>query len=48
VLAIREDKTQVMAGIVNGNIVFTPFANAVKENSKIGGDMLEMIRVLAV
>lgn len=48
VLALTEGKTQVMAGIVNGEIVYTPFANAVKENSKISADMLEMIRVLAV
>lgn len=48
VLALKEDKTQVMVGIVNDEIVYTPFSNAVKENSKISADMLEMIRVLAV
>jgi 6-phosphofructokinase 1 len=48
VLALTEGKTQVMAGIVNDEIIYTPFKNAVKENSKISRDMLEMIRVLAV
>jgi 6-phosphofructokinase 1 len=48
VLAIKEGKTQVMAGIVNGELTFTPFTAAVKENSKISDDMLEMIRVLAI
>lgn len=48
VLALTEGKTQVMAGIENGEVVYTPFCNAVKENSKISKDMLEMIRVLAV
>jgi hypothetical protein len=27
--------------------VFTPFAQAVKENSKINDDMLQMIKVLS-
>lgn len=48
VLGLKEGKTQVMAGIVNDNVVFTEFKNAVKENSKMSSDMLEMIRVLAV
>lgn len=48
VLALKEGKTQVMAGIMNGEVVYTPFANAVKENSKISSDMLEMIKVLSV
>jgi 6-phosphofructokinase 1 len=48
VLALNEGKTQVMAGIVNGEITYTPFKNAEKVNSKMSSDMLEMIRVLAV
>lgn len=48
ILALNEGKTQVMAGIVNGEILYTPFANAVKENSKISNDMLDMIKVLSV
>ena len=48
VLALKTGKTQVMAGIVNGEVVYTPFAQAVKKNSEMSADMLEMIRVLAV
>lgn len=46
--ALRSGKTQVMAGIVNGKLVYTPFAEAVKQNANMSKDMLEMIRVLAV
>lgn len=45
--ALLEGKTQMMAGIINGEIVFTPFQQVVKENAVISNDMLEMIRVLA-
>lgn len=48
VLALKDGKTQVMAGIVNGAVVYTPFTDTVKENSKISDDMLEMIKVLSV
>lgn len=46
--ALREGKTQMMAGIVNDKVVFTPFEEVVKKNAMISNDMLEMIRVLAV
>jgi 6-phosphofructokinase 1 len=46
--ALCDGKTQVMAGIVNGEIVYTSFANAVKQNAIISSDMIEMVRVLAV
>lgn len=46
--ALREGKTQMMAGIVNDKVVFTPFEEVVKQNAMISNDMLEMIRVLAV
>lgn len=46
--ALRESKTQVMAGIVNDKVVFTPFEEVVKQNAIIHKDMLEMIRVLSV
>lgn len=48
VLALREDKTQCMIGVVNDEIVYTPFKNAIKENTALRKDMLEMIRVLSV
>ena len=47
--ALRNGHTQVMAGIINDHIVYTPFDHAVKQHgSSIEGDMLEMIRVLSV
>lgn len=48
VMALRADKTQVMVGIKNDELVHTPFAGAIKENTKMSKDMLEMIRVLSV
>lgn len=46
--ALRVGQTQVMAGIVNGEIVYTPFEKAIKENVCLSKDMIDMIRVLAV
>jgi 6-phosphofructokinase 1 len=48
VQALRSGKTQVMAGIVNDEVVYTPFEQAVKQNAVMSRDMLQMIRVLAV
>jgi 6-phosphofructokinase 1 len=48
VIALRSGKTQVMAGIINDEVVFTPFEAAVKQNAAMSRDMLQMIRVLAV
>lgn len=48
VLALREGKTQVMAGIIDGEIAFTPFESAVKQHNTMSKDMIDMIRVLAV
>ena len=46
--ALRTGKTQVMAGIVHDEVVYTSFENAVKQNATMSRDMLQMIRVLAV
>jgi 6-phosphofructokinase 1 len=48
VMALREGRTQEMVGIVDNEVAFTPFANAVKMNEPMSRDMLEMIRVLSV
>lgn len=48
VTALVEGKTMVMAGIINGEIAFTPFASVVKQNAIMNEDMIEMIRVLAI
>lgn len=45
--ALRKGSTQVMAGIINGQIVFTPFEQIVKGGCPISQDMLDMIRVLS-
>jgi 6-phosphofructokinase 1 len=46
--ALRSGRTQVMAGIVHDEIVYTPFEQAVKQHATMNRDMLQMIRVLAV
>ncbi len=46
--ALRAGNTQVMAGIVNDNIFFTPFDNVIKGEAPINPDMLELIRVLSI
>lgn len=48
VMALQSGQTQVMLGIINGDIVHTPFELVVKQNAKMSSDMIEMIRVLAV
>ena len=48
VTALMDGKTQVMAGIMNGEVVFTPFDKVIKGTTPISSDMLEMIRVLSV
>jgi len=46
--ALREGKTQMMAGIINSEVVFTPFTSVVKDGTLIQNDLIEMIRVLSV
>jgi 6-phosphofructokinase 1 len=46
--ALREGNAQVMAGVMNDKIVFTPFRNVIKQNTVINADMLELIRVLSI
>ena len=45
--ALQAGTTQVMAGVVNGEVVFTPFHNVIKGAIPISTDMLEMISVLS-
>ncbi len=46
--ALRAGDTQVMVGIINDKLVYTPFEQVGKENAHISDDLIEMIRVLAV
>ena len=45
--ALIEGKTQMMAGIINNEIVFTPFSSVVKNTMPVNADMTEIIRVLS-
>lgn len=45
--ALLKGKHDVMVGIVNNNIQYTPFAKAVKYNQHIQQDLLTMLKVLA-
>jgi 6-phosphofructokinase 1 len=45
--ALAAGHTQEMIGIINGEIVFTPFASCVKLQKPIPEDLLDMIKVLA-
>jgi 6-phosphofructokinase 1 len=47
VTALRDGNTQVMAGVMNDKVVFTPFNKVIKGTSPISPDMMDMIRVLA-
>jgi len=45
--ALISERTQIMVGIVNDEIMYTPFEGAVKQRTCINKNMLEMIRVLS-
>jgi 6-phosphofructokinase 1 len=45
--ALIEGNTQVMAGLINGSVVFTPLKKVIKGDSPINTDMLEMINILS-
>lgn len=47
VKALIENKSNVMVGIIDKHIVFTPLAQAVKERPVVDTDLLEMLTVLA-
>ena len=46
--ALCDGNTQLMVGVVNDQIVFTPFKNVIKGNTPINTDMLDLIRVLSI
>ena len=45
--AMIAGKTQVMIGLENQKIIYTPFAHAIKEHTPLNLDMMEMARILA-
>ncbi|MFN0276149.1 MAG: 6-phosphofructokinase [Chitinophagales bacterium] len=46
--ALMEGKKNVMAGIINDEVVFTPFANATKHHMEINASMLKLIEILSL
>lgn len=45
--ALIAGNTQVMVGIINNEVAFTPFEKVIKGTTPISPDLIEMIRVLA-
>jgi len=46
--ALMEGKKNVMAGIINDEVVFTPFANATKHHMEINKQMLQLLDILSL
>ena len=46
--ALMEGKKNVMAGLVNDEVAFTPFANATKHHMEINKQMLQLVEILAL
>ncbi len=46
--ALIEGKKNMMAGMINGEIVFTPFANATKHHMEIDQKMLKLVEILSM
>lgn len=46
--ALMEGKKNVMAGVINGEVVFTPFANATKHHMEINQQMLKLMEILTL
>lgn len=45
--ALIEGKTQVMVGLENQEIIYTPFAQAIKEHAPLDMNMMDMAKILA-
>ncbi|HET6245210.1 MAG: 6-phosphofructokinase [Bacteroidetes bacterium] len=43
-----EGKTNVMAGVVDKNIKFTPFSEAIKHHTVLNGDMMRLVEILSI
>lgn len=46
--ALLEGKKNVMAGLINDEVVYTPFANATKHHMQINKQMLQLVEILAL
>ena len=47
VTALMNNKSNVMVGIVNKEIVYTPFSKAIKHHHKINMDLLNLAEILS-
>ncbi|MFT5054934.1 MAG: 6-phosphofructokinase 1 [Oceanospirillaceae bacterium] len=47
VKAILAEKSGVMVGVVNGEVAFTPFSNAIKHNQGVNQELMDLARVLS-
>lgn len=47
VKALIEGRSQVMAGIINDQVVYTPFSGVIKGHLPVNNDILEMARILS-
>ncbi|MCP4123152.1 MAG: 6-phosphofructokinase [Bacteroidetes bacterium] len=47
VRALREGQRNVMLGIVNSAVLFTPFKNATKHHTEIKADLMDMMEILS-
>ncbi|HRF78430.1 MAG TPA: 6-phosphofructokinase, partial [Chitinophagales bacterium] len=46
--ALADGKKNVMAGLINDELAFTPFANATKHHMDINKQMLKLVEILAL
>jgi len=46
--ALRTGKTQLMAGVIKNEVVFTPFNKVIKGESPISSDLKDMINILSI
>jgi 6-phosphofructokinase 1 len=47
VIALLQGKHSVMVGIVNNEVCYTPFEQAIKHNEKVNTDFLKLAEILA-
>ena len=45
--SLLNKKTNVMVGLINKEVAFTPFEKAIKHNQKINTNLLELVEVLS-
>jgi len=46
--ALKAGKSDVMVGVLNEKMVFTPLEKAIKENHRINDEMMKLIEILSI